>query len=237
MALITDITERKKAEGQLQKLTAQMFNLQDEERRRLARELHDETAQNLAALNINLSAIRKMISPEDGAVLYLLEQSELMTKRSLREVRTLSYLLHPPMLDDGGLVSALQWFIDGFSARSGIAVDFIRSDEIGRLSAEIETALYRIVQEGLNNIHRHSGSPAARIELNKMSDKIILRISDEGRGLPDSGTGKTADEFHLSGVGITGMRERLRLLSGHLKIDSDEKGTMLTAVVPLKSNL
>ena len=233
LVVTRNITEQKQKEEELQQLSARLLNLQDEERRRLARELHDETAQNLAGLGINLAAIKKIV-PDNEKALMLLRESEWLTTKSLREVRTLSYLLHPPMLDEGGLVSALKWFINGFTARSGINIEFTPRGEIGRLTSDIETALYRIVQEGLTNIHRHSGSPTAHIELIREPDEIILRLKDEGRGIPENIPDETGSSFRLVGVGIAGMRERLRLLGGHLEINSDKSGTTLTATVPLE---
>ncbi|HEY0458307.1 MAG TPA: PAS domain S-box protein, partial [Pyrinomonadaceae bacterium] len=225
LIMAQNITEQKQKEERLQQLTARLLNLQDEERRRLARELHDETAQNLAALSINISALKKMLSPDDKQALDLLRESESLTSMSLREVRTLSYLLHPPTLDDIGLVSALNWFIRGFSARSGIKIEIVQHEEIGRLPSEIETALYRIVQEGLTNIHRHSGSQTASIELTKSPDKIVLLLKDEGQGILQEVSVNEGDDSLVLGVGIPGMRERLRLLGGNLEISSNEKGT------------
>ncbi|PYS87321.1 MAG: hypothetical protein DMF62_12825 [Acidobacteria bacterium] len=234
LAMITDITERKQAEESLRNLSARLLNLQDEERRRIARELHDETAQNLAIVNVNLSAFKNMLSENEKAEA-LLTQTEMLNQRSLQEVRTLSYLLHPPMLDERGLLSALRWLIRGFSERSGITVELIEKVPIGRLSMDIETALYRVVQESLTNIDRHSGSQTGLVELKKLRSRVEVSIKDNGRGF--SGI---SDQIHDSlqslGVGILGMRERLRLLGGTLEVVSDSTGTTVTGSIPLVQN-
>jgi PAS domain S-box-containing protein len=233
LAMITDITERKHNEEQLKELASRLLNLQDEERRRLARELHDETAQNLAALNIGLSRIKPMLTPDQEDAITLVSESESLCQRSLKEVRTVSYLLHPPMLDERGLGTALSWFVNGFSERSGIKVGFYHSPDIPRLPSDVESALFRVVQEALTNIHRHSGSAVAHISLTKELDQVVLVVKDEGRGLQEN--------LHISdgigvarlGVGIPGMRERLRLVGGQLKISSGSHGTTVTGIVPL----
>lgn len=227
-----DITEQKRKEEELRFLTARLLNLQDEERRRLARELHDETAQNLAILNVNLSAIRNQLSDRSKAEA-LITQSEQINQRSLREVRTLSYLLHPPMLDESGLAPALRWFVRGFTDRSGIRVDLVERSAVARLPTDVEMALYRVVQESLTNIHRHSGSPTAQIELKRDLKKVVLTVKDKGRGLPPEILNRKSSALSF-GVGLPGMRERLHLLGGRLEIKSSEKGTTLKATIPLK---
>lgn len=231
-----DITERKLAEKQLQNLSAKLLNLQDDERRRLARELHDGTAQNLATLNINLSTVKQLLREDQEKALALLEQSEMLNRESLREVRTLSYLLHPPMLDDNGLASALRWLIRGFSERSGVSIDLVFDPSVGRLQSEVETALYRIVQEGLNNIHRHSKSSTAQVRVVKESNHIVLEVFDQGRGIPESLLTNSDAYSHTLGVGIPGMRERVRLLGGELRIESDVNGTALRCFIPFEGD-
>ena len=163
----------------------------------------------------------------------LVTESEALCQKSLKEVRTVSYLLHPPLLDERGLGTALSWFVNGFSERSGIKVDYYQGPDIKRLPSDVEAALFRVVQEALTNIHRHSGSSVAHISLTKELDQIILVVEDEGHGLQEN--------LHISdgigvaklGVGIPGMRERMRLVGGHLNVSSNSHGTTLTGVVPL----
>ena len=228
-----DITERLEKEAQLRKLVARLLNVQDEERRRLARELHDETAQNLALLDINLAMIEKELTEDSNGVAATISQSRTLIERSLREVRTISYLLHPPMLDEAGLSTALSWLIRGFSDRSGIQVSLDCPHRTERFSDDVEIAVYRIVQEGLTNIHRHSGSKTAQIGLQRKGDSLILTIEDQGCGIPDAVIDKPSGGVGSLGVGIPGMRERLNLLGGRLDVRSDATGTSLMAVVPL----
>jgi PAS domain S-box-containing protein len=235
LAMIADITERKHNEEQLKELASRLLNLQDEERRRLARELHDETAQNLAALNVGLSRIKPILTPDQTDAISLISESESLCQKSLKEVRTISYLLHPPLLDERGLGRALSWFVNGFSERSGIIVDYFHSPEIERLPYEIESALFRVVQEALTNIHRHSGSNVAHISLTREQDQIILVVRDEGRGMSEDPHISDGIGVARLGVGIPGMRERLRLVGGQLKISSTPNGTTLKGVVPLSA--
>jgi PAS domain S-box-containing protein len=228
----TDITERKKLEEDLLRLTRRLFTLQDEERRRIARELHDVTAQNLFAISINLTKLQHL-STLGAREKHILEESLALGEEALREIRTLSYLLHPPLLDQAGLVSALRWYVEGFSRRSGIYVDLIALEEIGRLPSEVETALFRIVQEGLTNIHRHSGSDTASIALAKKDGNAVLQIKDQGRGIRSKENSGSTEELPQLGVGIPGMRQRLRQLGGRLEVESSEQGTTITASVPL----
>jgi PAS domain S-box-containing protein len=228
-----DITEHRRAEEELHRLSARLLQLQDEERRRVARDLHDVTAQDLFALTINLARLQHLVPSTVRAVQELLADTRALGDQSLRELRTLSYVLHPPVLDEIGLASALEWYVDGFRRRSGIDVALAISGETGRLPEDVETALFRIVQEGLTNIHRHSGSGTASITLTRASDAICLRIEDQGRGLAVERTA-AADARPSPGVGIPGMRERVRQLGGRLEIVSNGRGTTVTATVPLK---
>jgi PAS domain S-box-containing protein len=228
----SDITERKKLEEDLLLLTRRLFTLQDEERRRIARELHDVTAQNLFAISINLTKLQHL-SALGAKESHILEESLALGEQSLQEIRTLSYLLHPPLLDQAGLVSALQWYVDGFTKRSGIYVDLVAHEDIGRLPSEVEMALFRIVQEALTNIHRHSGSDTASIRLEKRDGNAVLQIKDQGRGIRSKETSTSAEEISELGVGIPGMRQRLRQLGGQLAVESSEHGTSIIASVPL----
>jgi PAS domain S-box-containing protein len=231
-----DITERKRAEQSLEQLTGRLLQLQDEERRRIARELHDTTAQNLLAIVLNLETLVRMAStlPKDFSDAVLECQS--LCEQSQAEIRTLSYLLHPPMLDEAGLPLALEWFIDGFSRRSGIHVDFAAPPDFRRLPTRMETALFRVVQESLTNIYRHSGGTTAEISLERAGGEVCLRVTDRGCGMAaasgDEG-GAPDRRAETVGVGISGMRERLRQMGGHLEVRSDGAGTTVAAVLPL----
>lgn len=236
----SDITDRKRleeerlqAEKELGQLTARLFNLQDEERRRIARELHDGTAQNLFAISMDIDLLRKKFSNGNSECNGLLDETRSLCDQSLQEIRTLSYLLHPPLLDQAGLVSALRWYVDGFAKRTGIEVHFVALDNIGRMRSEIETALFRIVQEALTNIRRHSQSETASIKMRRDTRQILLEIEDRGRGMNVSDHLDPADEMHDLGVGIPGMRQRLRQLGGRLDIKTSGAGTTVTASIPL----
>jgi PAS domain S-box-containing protein len=225
-------TEHRKAEMALEQLTARLLQLQDEERRRIARELHDVTAQNMLAIVTNLSRLKqgRFLPSEFDEILTVCYK---LGKESLKDIRTFSYLLHPPMLDESGLVDALQWYVDGFISRSGIYVDLVMSPKIERLPSEVEIALFRVVQEGLTNIHRHSGSDTASIRLEREPKQLVLEITDSGHGMPGSARSTEKDETLVLGVGIPGMRQRIRQLGGALEIKSSERGTTVKVTLPL----
>jgi PAS domain S-box-containing protein len=228
-----DITEMKGAEESLQALTSRLLQSQDEERRRIARELHDTTAQNLFAITMNLTRLQQHLShPDDRTHLFLRESLDLC-EQSLREIRTLSYLLHPPLLDQTGLVPAIRWYVDGFSKRSGIEVNLVALEDIGRLPAEMETALFRVLQECLTNIHRHSGGHTALVRLAIEAGRLVLQVRDDGHGIDSSLVSADAADVHSLGVGIPGMRQRLRQIGGDLQIESGTWGTAVSVVVPL----
>jgi signal transduction histidine kinase len=224
--------EHRKAEMALEQLTARLLQLQDEERRRIARELHDVTAQNMLAIVTNLSRLKqgRFLPSEFNDILSDCYQ---LGKESLKDIRTFSYLLHPPMLDESGLSDALQWYVDGFITRSGIYVDLALPPEVERLPSEVEIALFRVVQESLTNIHRHSGSDSASIRLEREPTQLALRITDSGHGMAGTIKSKETDEALLLGVGIPGMRQRIRQLGGVLEIRSSEQGTTVKVTLPL----
>jgi two-component system, NarL family, sensor kinase len=228
-----NISEVKQAEEALRQLTARLLRLQDEERRRIARELHDMTAQNLLAVTLGLAEIEKRSGDFPAELKRALAQCRSLNKQSLQEIRTLSYLLHPPLLDEAGLVSALRWYSDGFSKRSGIEVDLVAARDFGRLPSEVETALFRVVQECLTNIYRHSGSETAHIRLERGEGQVRLVVRDSGRGMGVEADGEGVAEGVGLGVGILGMEQRLRQLGGRLKIKSNGGGTTIIAAVPL----
>ncbi len=223
MCIDQDITEQRRIEVELRTLSTRLLDMQDRERRRIARELHDGTAQNLFAMTIGLSRLLQQTIPPD--LKGTLEECLALCEQSRQEIRTLSYVLHPPMLDEAGLVSALKWYTEGFSERSGIRVDLALEPDPGRLPLEIETVLFRVVQECLANVHRHSGSALASVRLQRKTDSVILQVQDWGHGIPP--------EVGRAGVGIPGMRERLSQLLGHLEIESGGQGTTITVTVPL----
>jgi len=215
----------------LRELTARLMQLQDEERRRIARELHDSVGQNLAALTMNLTTVRadiERLSQTAKTVSDSLGLAEDMNK----EVRTVSYLLHPPLLDESGLVSALRWYVEGFSERSKIQLTLEIPEDFGRLPQEMETALFRTVQECLTNIHRHSGSAVATIRLTRTTDEIRLKVEDRGVGIEEEKLTKVTSNGP-PGVGIRGMRERMRQLGGSLDLQSNGNGTTVQARLPI----
>jgi len=219
------------ANQSLRELTARLLQLQDEERRRFARELHDSVGQVLAALGMNLSTVRSDIERLTNTA-NVLNESETLIQAMSREVRTISYLLHPPLLDEAGLSSAIRWFIDGFAARSKIKVDLELPDNFGRFSREAETTVFRVVQECLTNIHRHSGSPIAKVRIAHSDGFVLVAVADRGKGIPSEKLIEM-DSAGKLGVGIRGMRERLRQLSGSLEIDSNGSGTVVVARLPV----
>jgi PAS domain S-box-containing protein len=232
----TDITERKLVEQELQYLSARLLDLQDRERRRIARELHDGTAQNICAIGLNLEYLMKSLVALPARFQQALSECKTLCDQSLQEIRTLSYMLHPPLLDRAGLYAALCWYLDGFTKRSGIDVDLIATRDIGRLPPEIEMDLFRVVQECLANVHRHSGSRTAQVWMERQPFQVVLRVEDHGRGMPVKtapGQWTEPDESRSFGVGLSGMRQRLRHVGGHLEIVSSSQGTTVTAVVPL----
>jgi len=226
-----DITKRKNAEDSLRSLSLWLIQLQDEERRRIARELHDSTGQILAVLALNLGALcgrAKQLGPADKEAL---EEALNLARRASNEIRTLSYLLYPPTLDTGGLPSALQWLIDGFGKRSELQTNLEVSPELGRLPQNLETAIFRIVQEGLTNVYRHSGAALAKVRVLLEPGAIHTEISDNGNGMPAHVMDAWKDGGN-SGVGIRGMSERVKQLGGSLRIESKPGRTVITARFP-----
>ena len=224
--LITDLTAQK----QQMEFAARLQTMQDEERRRLARELHDSVGQTLAALSMNIDAVRSQSHKLDAAGARAISDNAQLVEQVSREIRTISHLLHPPLLDVAGLASALRWFVDGFSERSNIKVDLEIPSNFGRLPDELEIAVFRIVQECLTNIHRHSGSTTAAIRLRQESDNLIVQVQDRGKGISQEKQQELI-ESGGGGVGFAGMRERLRRLGGTLEIQSDGSGTAVIAVL------
>ncbi len=233
LGVAIDITEQKRAAAALRELARRLFHAEDEERRRLARELHDSTAQRLAALVLNLDLLSAELGQAPPNVARLLANVHNLADQSAREVRNLSYLLHPPLLDQLGLASALRAYLEGFTQRSRVRVKLALSPDTLRLPGEIELALFRVVQEGLSNILRHSGSQTAGIRLQRQPRRIVLTVSDNGRGMEPGVAQALLTGRPMAGVGLAGMRERLQLLNGTLGIQTSPRGTTLRVTVPL----
>jgi PAS domain S-box-containing protein len=215
----------------LRELSGRLLRMRDDERRRLARELHDSVGQLLAAISMNIavvSAEAHKMSP--AAAKCVKENGELLSEVS-KEIRTISHLLHPPLLDEAGLASALRWYIEEFGKRSRIQVELEIPPSLGRLPNDTEIAMFRVVQECLTNIHRHSGSEMATIRIRAEDNLLTLEVQDRGQGIPQEKL-RTFEREGRIGVGFGGMRERLRQLGGTLEIESDEKGTVVRALLP-----
>lgn len=209
----------------LRQLSASLMRSQDEERRRIARELHDSLGQYLAALSMEL---HRLFEGGDSQLTTALKTLETC----ISETRTISHLLHPPLLDEVGLTSAVQWYVEGFEGRSGIKVALTMAT-ISRLPADIETAVFRVLQEALTNIHRHSHAERAEVSLAHRSSAIVLDIVDYGKGMPEAKLDRFVKSGTAGGVGLAGMRERIREIGGDLRIESNFEGTRVTVSVPL----
>ena len=232
-ALRAEIGEREQAQNSLRLLSARLLKLQDEERRRIARELHDSTGQKAAALAIDLSVVATEAEALGPRTRRALAESSNLAEQIVREVRTLSYLLHPPMLDEVGLGSAIRWYADGVAQRGGLVIDLQVPDKLRRMPAEVETALFRIVQESLTNTLLHSGSKRAQVHITQDNGTVMLEVMDDGRGIPVELLNHPEAILERLGVGIAGMRERMKQLGGNLEIQSGSRGTLVRAVVPV----
>ena len=244
-ALESEIVERKQIEDTLRRtkvelesaieqrasvlshLSARLLSLQDVERRRIARELHDSLGQYLVALKLNMDMVRQSPTRQD----LWIEVDQLM-QRCIAEVRTLSYLLHPPTMDAAGFVSATRLFVEGYGQRSGVKVTLDTPEDFGRLPDAIELALFRVLQEALANVHRHSGASEAHVLVRQNSNQVVLEVRDNGRGLPEDILRQFDDTGVGTGVGLGGIRERARELGGKLTLQSDSSGTLLSIVIP-----
>jgi PAS domain S-box-containing protein len=231
-----DITESVRVEEELRRLSGQLLRLQDEERRSIARDLHDSTGQNLVALATILSQLRAAIPSSARKLRKLTSDCQALADQCIREVRTLSYLLHPPMLDEAGLEDAIRHYADGFSERTGIEVELQISPRFGRMPADVELALFRVIQESLTNIQRHSQSLRATIRLDRSADEVKLEISDKGPGGSRREVTETSASPFRWGVGIPSMQERVRLFSGRLEIESGSTGTTVRVTIPVDGN-
>ena len=227
----TDITARKRAEESARRLSGRILSLQDDERRRIARGLHDSLGQYLAALKMNLDVFRT--SKDDKAKLAS-DCAEIVDK-CLNETRTISHLLHPPLLDEAGFDSAARWYVDGFSQRSGIKVNLNLPQKLSRMHRDVEVALFRAVQECLTNVHRHSGSSVVDVRLSLSAKQIRLEIKDDGRGIPQERLRSLNQGAADAGVGLAGMRERIRELGGSLEIRSERAGVTVIVRIPIET--
>jgi signal transduction histidine kinase len=223
--------ELNSANQNLSKLSAELLRSQDDERKRLARELHDSVGQLLAAIKMNSD---KFQSPEldPAAVKAAATDNAVLIDQVTTEIRTMSHLLHPPLLEEVGLPSALRWYVDGFSERSKITVDIDIAKDIGRFGHDKEIAIFRVVQECLTNVHRHSGSRTAALRLAQADGHVRLEIRDSGKGIPLEKQMALTSSGQL-GVGVRGMRERIGQLGGVLVVQSDTTGTTITATLPI----
>jgi signal transduction histidine kinase len=217
----------RESEKSLRGLTARLLQLQDEERRRFSRELHDSLGQYLAGVKMNLD----MFSSSQPADRLLSEAIQLLDQ-SIAETRTISHLLHPPLLDEAGFSSAAKWYLEGFSQRSGIEVRMNLPEDVGRLPKPIELGLFRVLQESLTNIHRHSGSVKAEVILTLFRDKVILEVRDYGKGIPRELLENFRTKGVSFGVGLAGMRERVRELGGQLEVQPKTPGSSISVTLP-----
>jgi signal transduction histidine kinase len=233
--LETEIGEHQKDKEQLRQLSLRLMTLQDEERRHIARELHDTTGQTLAAIKMTAARIQRSAVSEQ--VQRLVEDLNALTDGAVQEIRTTSYLLHPPLLDEAGIASAMRWFVEGFAKRSGIQVECKIEDSIPRPARNQELVLFRILQESLTNVHRHSGASAAQVRLALNSGQFILEICDNGLGIPQERLQQFREAGGSVGVGLVGMRERVNELSGHVEIESSPTGTRITVKLPVTACL
>ena len=226
--------ELRAAETGLRALSSRLMQLQDEERRRIARELHDSSGQAVAALSMCLGMVEREVDSLSARAARNLHDATRLVGELSQELRTMSHLLHPPLLDEAGLELALRWFAEGFAQRSGIEVDVDLAPELGRLSRDMEIAIFRIVQESLANVHRHSGSKTAQVRVGRDAQEVTLEIRDQGHGLSASGNVESSGPA-VPGVGIQGMRERVGQLGGRFEIQSCEGGTIVHAAIPMRA--
>ena len=241
-AELTELMEANEAlrsnEESLRQLSARILQLQDEERRHIARDLHDITGQKLAFQSMALSALQTKQCPNlDAEAQQALSESLVLNKEISAEIRALSYLLHPPLLDELGLSSAAHWYASGFTKRTGIPVDVDVPQETKRLSSDAEVAIFRVLQESLTNVQRFANTPRVRLRIRTTEDRIEVEIEDYGRGIQTAKSKSAQESVERRGVGIQGMTERIRQLGGRLEITSvPKRGTLVTATIPLCSS-
>jgi len=234
-----DFTERMqakealaKSERSLRDLSLHLLSTQDQERKRIGRELHDSLGQYLAVLKLKIESVVSLVEARDLAE--DLAECVRLTDESIKEVRTVSYLLYPPMLEEMGLKSAIPWYLSGFSSRSGIKTTLKTQEHFGRLPTEAELAMFRVLQESLTNVHRHSGSESAEVRLMKENGNAVLEVEDKGKGFNSALLEQGSEDWMGAlGVGVRGMNERMRQLKGKLEIITKEGGTLVRAIIPV----
>jgi two-component system, NarL family, sensor kinase len=229
-ALYQDVTERKNAQIAFREISGQLENLQQEERRRMARDLHDSTSQELAVLNWNLTRLKNLVGDRDEALKTLVQQTKEIAYECSARIRSVAYLLHPPLLGEAGLAQAIPWLVEGFEQRSGVRVTLDMSPDLGRYRDEVEIAVFRIAQEGLANVLRHSGSPVAAILLHRKADWLEVAVNDRGKGHTREVLIQARDR--RNGGGISGMRDRIEQLGGAFWVECNEEGTTVKATIP-----
>ncbi len=233
LALVHDVTARKRAEEELRRVSAELMRYQDEERRRIGRDLHDSTGQTLAALEIDLAELGREAPQLSAAGRERLEECTRLARQCSAEIRTASYLLHPPLLDELGLLSALRWLADGLRARSGLDIRLQLPGQLEGVSPGEELALFRVAQEALTNVQRHASSPWVAIRLRAEPSSVVLEIEDAGRGIASPAAVDPESAILSAGVGVAGMRERIRQLGGTFAVESTPNGTLIRACIPL----
>ena len=225
--LNAELGAREQAEASLRTLSVRLLEVQDQERRKFSRELHDSLGQYLVGVKMNLTMLGKSV-PANA----LITESTKLVDQAITETRTISHLLHPPLLDEAGFASAARWYVEGFAKRSGIQTTLNVPENLGRLPEAVELALFRVLQESLTNVHRHSKSPRADVSLRLSKEQVVLRVRDYGKGIPPEVLDRFQQNRTHGGVGLTGMRERIHELGGKLEMNSDGGGTRVLAVVP-----
>jgi signal transduction histidine kinase len=233
VALLIHRRKRRQAERSLREMAGRLLQSQDEERRRIARDLHDGTGQHLSGMALTIGQVLADFPPGYDRLRKLLQDSHVASREALNEVRSVSYVLHPPILDGLGLVPALRWYLDGLQKRTAVSVDFQAPVEIADVTPDGERALFRIVQESMNNVLRHSGGDAISVILSHSGKEVTLEIADNGHGMSVEELGQVEGAASL-GVGIAGMRERVRQLDGTFKISSSPRGTRVFVSLPKK---
>jgi signal transduction histidine kinase len=223
--------ECRRNEEELRNFSRKLYQSQDEERRRIARELHDSTGQKLVVLEMTLDRVKKTATVQPPEFDDVLLECATLTRNISAELRTLSYLLHPPLLEECGLNTAIQWYVSGINQREGLHVEVEITKELHRLSEEAELAIFRIVQASLTNVHLHSRASAATVKIEQNLEGVIVAVSDDGQGIPD-GVLDHSSRVKTLGIGITGMRERVKQLGGRLEIETGCTGTKVKATVP-----